>query len=113
MRRVLRGLDVSLGDLNKIHERARVFVPDPVYLDAMDFSNDEDSSTISNHSLWWLSREELLGWNPGGSVEYLSSLSGHWSANAFLRLPAQHGMVEGIDIRLESCRLDDPRTKTT
>lgn len=143
LRRVLRGLDVSLGDLDDIHERGRVFVPDSTYLGAMDFSDGEDAGTISNHSLWWLSREDLLGWNPGGSVEYLSSVShlrdylfsepgtvawptipgtelylwalgrGQQSVDTFLHLPADRDPVGGISIRPGSCRLDDLRTKAT
>jgi hypothetical protein len=76
MRRVLRGLPIELRDLDQVHANGRVFVPHSIYDTAMDYGGDEDPEIISSHSMWWLDREELLGWNPGGSVAYLSSIEG-------------------------------------
>jgi len=74
MRRVLHAQRLSLGDLDDIRANGRVFVPRSTYLTAMDYGDGEDADAITNHSLWWLDREQLLGWNPGGSVEYLSGI---------------------------------------
>jgi len=73
IRRLLQGQNIHLGDLDEIHDHGRVFVPHSVHQAALDFDDTEDADAILDHTMWWLDREQLLGWNPGGSVEYLST----------------------------------------
>lgn len=137
MNRVLRGLDIELRDLDQVNASGQVFVPHSVYDAAMDYGDDEDQEIISSHSMWWLAREELLGWNPGGSVEYLSSIEhlhtyrfreggtiawptipgvelymwalgkGQLKVSDYLRLDLTNSTVPDIEIPPRSCRLSD------
>lgn len=72
LRRVLAGKEFNLLDVNEVNATGTVFVPEAVYLPALDLDPTEDFESIAMSSLFTLQRENLIGLDRGGSIEYLN-----------------------------------------
>jgi len=72
LKRLYDGVDVEVG---KALGRLSCFIPDGVYLEAMDFGNEEDDEILVPHIMNGLTRENLVrGWAAGGAAHISQSL---------------------------------------
>ena len=62
--------DYSINDINHCNKYLRLFIPEPIYEKAMNFSEDEDSDQLLAHCLFGLSRHYLITNVQAGDPEF-------------------------------------------
>jgi hypothetical protein len=94
LQRILNDTDLNLYISTDRSAKARFLLPFTIYLDAMDFTEDEEFSHLWLSCLYALKRESLIEWSTGGSLEHVRQMYKNAPAAGMVLTPT----VPGIEL---------------